>query len=148
MYLLTKDVLLVDADEPVRGRMVAELARLDISCDTAADGVEASVRAASTRYDVLLIDVATPRIDAAELIALLREREQRANLPIVLLISSSRARDSFSMLADSAQAVIHKPFDVADLAELVLGCIEVCRRTAAAGLDADAAGRLRPDGVH
>lgn len=120
-----KDVLVVDDDEAIRRLVCVALKRLKVSCETAVDGADALERITRTRYLVVLVDLMMPRVDGGEFVRLLAERENASTgRPIVLMMTAFPPRDR-PELGLRIQAIIPKPFDVHELAELVRDCVEV-----------------------
>ena len=132
-----KDVLVVDDDEAIRNLIRIAMIRAGLTCDTASDGLEALARVSSSaQYSVVLTDLMMPRLDGAsfveELAALDRSSNER---PVVLIMTAFPDGERLPVVGDLVHAVIRKPFDVEDLAELVHTCIEM-RRSLAPGTSA------------
>lgn len=124
----SKDVLIVDDDEAIRGMLAAALARLSVTCDTAADGAEALEHVAAAHYSVVLVDLMMPRVDGGAFAAALRERElSSAERPVVLMMTAFPVRERVAEIGANVQAVIQKPFDILELAELVHDCVAARR---------------------
>jgi CheY-like chemotaxis protein len=119
-----KDVLIVDDDESVRDLLHVALTRSGLACDTAADGELAVECLAATDYEVVLLDLAMPRLDGAGVLTRLHAMPKRnAVRPIVLVMTGSVEREPVVQFADAVQVVIRKPLNVSDVGELVHGCI-------------------------
>ena len=124
----TKDVLIIDDEEAIRDMLAAALTRLGVTCDTAADGAEALDRVGVVRYAVVLVDLMMPRVDGGAFAAALRERERSSSeRPVVLMMTAFPARERVTEVGAHVQAVIQKPFDIVELAELVHDCVAVRR---------------------
>jgi CheY-like chemotaxis protein len=119
-----KDVLIIDDDAAVRGLLCAALERLGLTCDTADDGVAALERAAATHHSVILVDLMMPKMDGSAFVTALRERERLSReRPVVLMMTAFPAEDHVPDLGEKVQAVVQKPFDVIELAEIVRDCV-------------------------
>ncbi|HEX2061871.1 MAG TPA: hypothetical protein VHK90_14115, partial [Thermoanaerobaculia bacterium] len=71
------------------------------------------------------VDLMMPRVDGGTFAEALGERERSsAERPVVLMMTAFPARERASVLGTSVQAIIQKPFDVLELAELVHDCVE------------------------
>jgi DNA-binding NtrC family response regulator len=129
---IEKDVLLVDEDESVRTPLCSALTAFDLTCDAVSDGHEALIRIRAVRYGVVLADLVTPAVDTGIFIAAINRREGLdPALPVVLMMSSPPHAEMISNASSAAQAVVRKPFDVIELAEIVRDCIDVRRRIGA-----------------
>lgn len=84
-------ILLVEDEEPLRVGTARLLAAYGYDVVTAGDGLEAlEVLEHDERFDVVLTDVAMPRMRGDEFAAVLRER--RPDVPLVFVSATSRAR--------------------------------------------------------
>lgn len=125
MTLQAKDVLVIDDDEAIRRVLASALARLGVTCDTASDGADALQQVMGTFYSVILVDLMMPRVDGEAFVSALRERDKAsAQRPVVLLMTAFPVRERVPNMGDKVQAVIQKPFDVLEIAELVHDCVE------------------------
>ena len=120
-------ILVVD-DEPD----VVETVKFRLESDgyevvTAADGFEALGAARVHRPDLILLDVMLPKENGYRVSRLLREDEDATGAtrrtPIVLLtardLSGDAEREKMFMDFSRANLVIYKPFDLAELVEVV-----------------------------
>lgn len=103
-------VLAADDDPIVRAdlRLVLEHAGFDV-CEDARDGVEAVELARTHRPDVIVLDLAMPRLDGVEATrCILGERD----VPIVALTGHGRAAGGIAERAVAAgvSSVVEKPF--------------------------------------
>jgi CheY-like chemotaxis protein len=81
----------------------------------ARDGMEALDIAETLEFDVLLTDLAMPRVTGWELISRLRAR--RADLPVVVMTGYLPPGGGQALFADrrGPVALLHKPFDLEQL---------------------------------
>lgn len=122
--LPTTDVLIIDDDAAIRGLVGAALTRLAVSWHAAVDGADALDQIERTRYSVVLVDLMMPRIDGEAFVTALREHERVSReRPVVLIMTAFPVRDRLTSLGESVQAVLQKPFDVVELAEIVRACV-------------------------
>ena len=126
--------------------VVSRLARLDLSTDEAADGYEALQSVAGSSYAVILVDMMMPRIDGPTFVARLIETEQAAaTRPVILLMTASSNLEALLPLGARIQAVIAKPFDLIEIADVVKGCAEAYARVRESEVfDRDARPAFRP----
>ncbi len=105
--------LLVVEDEPdLLAGLVRALRREGYAVDTAEDGEDGLLKAQSTDYDGIVLDVMLPRIDGWELLTRLREVK---STPVLMLTSRDRSVDRVRGLDAGADDYLVKPFDSAEL---------------------------------
>ena len=124
------DVLVVDDDEAIRGLLTAALRRKGLTCQSATDGIDALDHCRNTRFKVVLTDLMMPRLDGAGLVerlaALEGDSEER---PVILIMTAFPERHPAEpRSSEIAHAIIRKPFDLLELAELVRCCVEARTR--------------------
>ncbi len=114
--------LLVEDIEVNRKVASMMLKKLGLQVDTAKDGIEALEMANGRDYDLILMDCQMPVMDGYEATGKIREHEERAQkrrTPIVALTANAMAEDRKRCLDAGMDDFISKPFDRADLAEIV-----------------------------
>jgi CheY-like chemotaxis protein len=108
--------VLVAEDEHLAALVVEEaLAEQGHKVVLARDGQEAVDIAETFAFDVLVTDLAMPRVTGWELIPRLRNR--RADLPVVVMTSYLPPGGGQTLFADKRGplALLHKPFDLGQL---------------------------------
>lgn len=101
-------------DEPKMARLLARgLGVQGAVVDVAACGEEALWRAASVRYDAIVLDVMLPGIDGFATCRRLREIEVWA--PVLMLTARGAVEDRVSGLDGGADDYLLKPFNFAEL---------------------------------
>jgi two-component system response regulator MprA len=124
-------ILVVEDDDTVRRLLTEHLAtRMQLTVDSARDGVEALHQIATTRYAVVILDVMMPKMSGVDLLdslqALTSDPSVKAmeSPPAVLVITAAPE----AALPDEAirkrgpgtvRAIFRKPIDVAALAASV-----------------------------
>ncbi len=111
-------ILIVEDDPSVRSLIVDILEKQNLTIDTANDGFEALEKIRSCDYAVILLDLMMPRINGVQVAEKLREIQSRCK-PIVFLLTAGHVLEELP--ADVVHAVIHKPFDIDLLGDLI-GC--------------------------
>jgi DNA-binding response OmpR family regulator len=112
-------VLVVD-DDPVIVRLLEVNFRLEgFHVRTASNGEEALEKAADERPDVVVLDVMMPGLDGWEVCARLREDPKMADVPVVFLSARAQDDDRSHGYALGIMEYVTKPFDPADLIEIV-----------------------------
>ncbi|OKI16773.1 response regulator transcription factor [Streptomyces sp. CB03911] len=123
-------MLVVDDDPTVAEVVTGYLLRAGYRVDRAADGHEALARAATTRPDLVVLDLMLPGLDGLEVCRRLRAGEGGDRLPVVMLTAKGEESDRILGLELGADDYVTKPFSPR---ELVLRVQSVLRRSAAAG---------------
>ena len=101
-------VLLVEDHSDTR-LMYAEYLRPDYETSEAGDGFAALEAIQDMRPDVIVTDLALPRMDGFELMARLRADERLRSIPVIALSGYSRAEVAARVAAVAPSAVIQKP---------------------------------------
>ncbi len=118
-------VLVADDDEDILQLVVLRLGRSGYDVVSATDG-EAAVELAIARCpDLVVIDVAMPRLDGLEITRILRAREESASIPILLLTARTRDVDVELGLAAGADDYVTKPFSPELLAQRVATLLQI-----------------------
>ena len=113
----TTRVLVVDDDPGIR-RLVGDFLRLlGYGVHLAADGREALEHVQDMRPDLILLDLMMPVMDGRALGMVLRGDERTVDLPIVIMSGAADAAQVGGEIR--AQAVLRKPFELAELARVV-----------------------------
>jgi DNA-binding response OmpR family regulator len=106
-------VLLVD-DCPRRVRTLGlELGANGFAVDTAADGEEADAKCRRDAYDIVILDVALPKVDGLTLLKRWRTAGIDAN--VVFLSDRGTRADMIAGLDNGADCYMTKPFDMDEL---------------------------------
>src|SRR4051794_36453484 len=106
-------ILVVDDEPAVRDALdrALRLERYDVAL--AADGQEALDRIAEGAYDVVVLDVAMPRIDGIEVSRRLRDAGDRT--PLLMLTARDSVDDRVAGLDAGADDYLAKPFALKEL---------------------------------
>jgi CheY-like chemotaxis protein len=115
-------VLVADDDQAIRQLVctIVKRERLDIDC--AADGAEAIEKLKAHEYSVILLDLMMPRIDGFGVIDYLRDHPP-AYKPIILVITAYADQSFKAVDPNIVAGVLRKPFEVADLGNIVRLCV-------------------------
>lgn len=119
--MLLRKILLIDDDDDIReiAAMSFETAG-DYEVETAAGGRDGVEKACRRKPDVVLLDVMMPGLDGPSTLALLRERDETRDVPVIFLTAKVQAADNRRLVALGARGIIAKPFDPLMLPERVL----------------------------
>ena len=122
----TARILVVD-DIPANVRLLeAVLTGHGYDVVTANDGVAALAAVDSARPDLILLDVMMPGLDGYSVCRTLREHDETAVLPVVMVTSSS-GEEKTRAIAAGADDFIPKPFDHEELITRVRSLLRIKR---------------------
>ena len=112
-------ILLVD-DDPLISELVVDMLELEgYAVDTAVDGIEALRRLESQRYDLVITDLHMPKLDGARFYQVLSQRQSHPLEKIIFLTGTTGTSPEHQLIQETGVPILLKPFNVADLIELV-----------------------------
>ena len=117
-------VLVADDSAVNREVAIEALSRLGAHVETVENGVEAVSAAARRSHDIILMDGSMPQMDgftAARTIRQAEQSENRVRVPIVALTAHVIGAAAEEWRLAGMDAIIHKPFTIAQLAECLSG---------------------------
>ena len=129
-------VLVVDDEEYITDLIAVGLRFVGFEVDTAADGREALAMVASTRPDLVVLDVSMPGIDGFEVVE--RLRRDGLDTPVMFLTARDAPTDRVKGLHLGGDDYMTKPFSLDEL----LARIEAILRRASVGRSIGSAGSL------
>jgi CheY-like chemotaxis protein len=113
----TTRVLLAD-DDPILQRLLEVNFRVaGIEVESVGRGDDALARAVAAPPDALILDATMPGMDGHEVYRRIREEPGLAALPVIFL--TGRSPEEFAAYAGAHVRVVTKPFDPAEVVELV-----------------------------
>jgi CheY-like chemotaxis protein len=132
-------VLVADDDQSIRQLLCTIVKREGLEVDCVADGGEAIDRLKQQDYSVILLDLMMPRIDGFAVIEYLKRHPPR-HKPVVLVITAYADQKFKQVDATIVAGVLRKPFEVADLGNVVRLCVtgfdeELAQRSAESSAD-------------
>ncbi len=110
-------ILVVDDDKPIRNLVATVLQRRGLAIDSAPDGVTALQLIAQNDYAVAIVDLMMPGMNGIELLDRVKTVDRHPQTIIVL--TASGPGDIRQLDAGSVHAVMRKPFDIDELADVV-----------------------------
>ena len=118
--------LLLVEDNPINRKVaLLMLQKLGYQVDVANDGAEALQAAASTRYDLILMDCVMPQIDGFEATRRLRAAGgHSAEVPILAMTANAFADDRKACLAAGMNDFLSKPVRQSELAAKIDGLLQ------------------------
>ena len=110
-------ILVADDEDEIR-----ELCRVNLEFEgyrvvEAADGIEAVAAASAVRPDLIFLDLMMPRMDGWEVLRRLKERDDTAAIPVVLLTAKTSEDDQMRGWGEGILEYISKPFNPLTLGE-------------------------------
>ena len=105
-------ILVVEDDMPVRNLITTTLESQDYKYETAANGNQAVMAAASGNPDIILMDLGLPDMDGIEVI---RKIRTWSVAPVIVISARSDDRDKVEALDAGADDYLTKPFSVEEL---------------------------------
>lgn len=114
-----KTILLVDDSQVTRELIKVYLIVKDVRVVDARDGLEALATARLTRPDLVLCDLRMPRLDGPGLCRELAADPALRETPVIILTSNKDEASRRLCLEAGARAVLHKPVGPHDLHEAV-----------------------------
>lgn len=115
----TPRVLVVDDDASIRGLLEVTFMTEGLEVTTARNGQEALESALTDPPDCILLDVMMPVMDGFTAAERLKADQRTRGVPIVFLTALTQDGDLARGRELGAAAYVTKPFDVADIADLV-----------------------------
>jgi CheY-like chemotaxis protein len=115
-------VLVADDDQSIRQLVSTIVKRENLFVDAVADGVEAIESLKRHDYAVVLLDLMMPRLDGFGVITWLKENPPAVK-PIILVITAYADQSFKEVDPDLVSGILRKPFEVADLGNLIRLCV-------------------------
>ena len=123
----SKRVLVAEDDASIREMLVSVLRRKGLVVDEAVDGSDALDKIMRSNYSVVLLDLAMPLVSGFEVLDRLAEEPAHV-APIVLVVTGADRSATRKLDSKRIHGVVRKPFDVEELASIVLACAEIRER--------------------
>ena len=113
----TKRMLVADDDSDIRQLLSDRLTSDGYIVQTASDGQEALAALLSEKFDGLILDIGMPGMGGLEV--LYKIREEQPALPVIMITAAEARARAIVAIQAGAQAYLLKPFDAAQLKEIV-----------------------------
>ncbi|NER21081.1 MAG: response regulator [Symploca sp. SIO1C2] len=117
--MTNKQILIIDDEYRIR-----EVTKISLEMmagwkvSTASSGSEGLAIAQSQQFDAILLDMMMPELDGTETLARLQANSTTQQIPVLLLTAKAQTIGR-NQLQEGVQAVIEKPFDPLQLANLI-----------------------------
>src|SRR6185437_5798528 len=103
-------ILVVEDDSVLAAALTRALNQSAYAVDLVADGAAANDALATTTYDLVVLDIALPKVDG--LAVLRRLRDRRVQTPVLILTARDELDDRVLGLDSGADDYMTKPFDL------------------------------------
>ena len=114
-------MLCVDDNAELLENLAQQFIAEDFDVDTAVDGLDALAKIASTRYDIILLDLTMPRLDG---MGVLREiKAMGINPHVIILTALAEVSTAQECVKLGARDYISKPYDPEDLLHVVINVL-------------------------
>jgi CheY-like chemotaxis protein len=111
--------LVVDDTDDLRALMVRMVERAGHVAEEATDGTEAVELLTAHRYDVMLLDLAMPRMSGVEVVSWLNANPDRAEGLHTVVVSAWTGESRATLQELGVTSFLTKPFRLQQLAELI-----------------------------
>jgi len=106
-------ILIAEDDDAVLNLYARYAQKRGHSVMLARDGAEALVLAASELPDILLLDVAMPKLDGRDVLRQLKSNARTRRIPVLVITASGGEQNMRTLLAELGAAdVLEKPVDL------------------------------------
>lgn len=134
-------ILVVEDDSVLAAALTRALNQSAYAVDLVGDGEAANQALATTAYDLVVLDIALPKVDGMTVLRRLRDR--RSQMPVLILTARDTLEDRVTGLDSGADDYMTKPFDLPEFEARVRALIRRGHNTP--GANSMVHGRLRLD---
>jgi two-component system OmpR family response regulator len=103
-------ILVVEDDSVLSAALVRALSQGGYAVDSVTDGEAANLALSTTSYDLVVLDIALPKVDGLSVLRRLRDR--RSNVPVLVLTARDTLDERVEGLDLGADDYMTKPFDL------------------------------------
>lgn len=104
-------ILVVDDEQSIADMVKLCLSKNGYICEAVYDGMTATEKIESNRYDLILLDIMLPDIDGYDLIEYIKQYD----IPVIFVTAKTTVPDRVKGLKLGAEDYISKPFDLEEL---------------------------------
>lgn len=104
-------ILVVDDEQSIADMVKLCLSKNGYICEAVYDGMTATEKIESSRYDLILLDIMLPDIDGYDLIEYIKQFD----IPVIFVTAKTTVPDRVKGLKLGAEDYISKPFDLEEL---------------------------------
>lgn len=122
-------ILVVDDEDNLRDVLMEVLRRDGHEVDSAVDGAEGLQRAQEHPYDLIVTDLRMPTLDGPELYRRIRERYADHPPRFIFMSANTGIEEYATFLSETGAPALEKPFNLADMRQVVLQVLTQNPRT-------------------
>lgn len=112
-------ILVVDDEENLRDVLVEVLKRDGHDVHGAGDGTDGLRRIQDQRYDLVITDLRMPGLEGPALYEALRQQYPDDPPRVIFMSANTGIEDYARFLADTGEPALEKPFNLADMRQVV-----------------------------
>ncbi|MEZ4218855.1 MAG: response regulator [Myxococcota bacterium] len=118
-------ILIVEDSATMRSMLSTALEELDVPVKIAeaSSGFEALRQLPTDDFDLVVTDINMPDINGLELVSFVKRNERYAGVPLVIVSTEGAERDRAKGIELGADAYLVKPFDPAELRDIVVALL-------------------------
>ena len=124
-----KKILVVEDFDEWRELLMLYIRHLGYEVSGAIDGIHAVEQAAAIHPDLILMDLAMPRMNGQEATVRLKADPATKDIPVIISTAYTRKDHTDSALEAGALAVLLKPLDITALGEVLARCLRQEEKT-------------------
>lgn len=119
---MTKKILVIDDDPVTVGLLSSRLKANQYDVSMAGDGAEGLVKLKEEKPDLIILDVAMPKMDGYTFVQEFKKVTQLDKTPIIMLTSRDQMKDLFTM--EGIKDYVVKPFNIEELLKKIRGYLK------------------------
>ncbi|MGE4343418.1 MAG: response regulator [Geoalkalibacter sp.] len=117
---MSKKILVTEDSSTMRAMICATIEALgDFDICEAPNGFEALRLLPREKFDLVITDINMPDINGLELVSFVKNNDQYRAIPLIIVSTEGSERDRKKGMGLGADAYLVKPFDPAELQELI-----------------------------
>jgi len=122
--IASKPIMLIVEDHIDLNNFIFSHFEQSYHCLQAFDGVDALEKIENIIPDIIITDLMMPRKDGRELVNTIRENDQTAHIPVVILTAKDQLTNKIEMYQEGVDNYMIKPFDVVELQAIVTAVLQ------------------------
>src|SRR5690606_520813 len=124
----SKPLMVVVEDHPDLNNFICDYFEERFQCYQCFDGGEGLRRITELQPDIIVSDLMMPNTDGRAMITSLKESEQLAHIPVVVLTAKGQTESKIELYETGVENYLVKPFDIKELNAIVLSILEQRQR--------------------
>ena len=113
------EILIAEDEEHIAKLVAFKLSKEGFGITVARNGQEALDRLATRAWSLIILDVMMPVLDGWQVLKAIRQSDSLSTVPILMLTAKGDKKDMANAAELGATRFLKKPFDPAELAEVV-----------------------------